>query len=108
MAADIEKRQAQRGKLQQHIFDISRAIYKNGDELNLALIITESESLSDVLERMEVRTKVLDEYARLAEEQERAGAELAIAYQKVSAQKDEQAAKLAELESRQAELDGAV
>ena len=105
---DIAERQELRGELQQQIFAISKVMYKNGAQLNLASIVTNAESLSDVLDRMEMRRKVLSEYADLVSEQERVRSELEVSYQKVSAQKDEQSAKLAELRSQQADLDSAV
>ena len=106
--SDIEKGQDKRSELQQRITAISRVMYKSGDQLNIAAILTNAESLSEFMDAMEVRRKVLEEYAMLADEQDRISAELQVSYQTVSKQKDAQVAKLEELHSQQAELDEAV
>ena len=106
--SDIEKGQDKRSELQQRIKAISRVMYKSGEQLNIAAILTNAESLSEFMDAMEVRRKVLEEYAMLADEQDRISAELQVSYQTVSKQKDAQVAKLDELHSQQAELDEAV
>ena len=108
LLSDISEQQEQRGALQARISSMSKVMYKNGDQLNLASIITNAESFSDVLDRMEMRRKVLSEYLELVAEQERVSSELEVSYQKVSAEKDEQTAKLVELREQQANLDSAV
>ena len=108
LTKDIEEQQAKRADLQQQISGISKVMYKNGDQLNLVNIITNAESLSDVFDQMEVRRKVLTEYAALSDEEQRVSAELQISYREVSEQKDSQEKKLAELNSQKEELDAIV
>lgn len=105
---DIGERQAKRTELQQRILLVSKVIYKSSDQLNIANIVAGSESLSDIVDRMEIRYKVLSEYVRLADEQERISAELEASYQNVSKQKDKQEEKLAKLRAQRDELDEAV
>ncbi|MDO4890379.1 MAG: hypothetical protein Q3963_03370, partial [Coriobacteriaceae bacterium] len=108
LVAVIEEGQERRGELQRNIAALAKLMYKNGDQLNVLTIFTNSESFSDVMQQMEVRRKVLEEYGQLVEEQDRVSSELQVSYQRVSTQKDEQVQKLAELREQQAALDGAV
>ena len=108
LLADIEKGQVRHAKLKQKISWVSKAIYKNGDQLNIVSILTNAESFSQVMEQMEIRQKVLSEYVRLSAEQQKVATELEVSYRTVSQQKDEQAKKLADLKAQQDELDQAV
>lgn len=104
LVADIEAHQAERAEIQKNISALSKVMYKNVDQLDIINIFTSAESLSDVVDKMEVRRKLLTEYITLADEQQRMDAELQISYREVSEQKNEQTKKLAELKDKQDEL----
>lgn len=108
LLADIEDGQSERIELQKRISALSTVMYKNDDQFDLFAIITNSDSLADVLEKTELRRKVLVEYADLAAEQQELSAKLQVQYQEVSARKDEQTAELSSLKKRQEELATAV
>ena len=104
LADDIAAQQKERTKLQKRISALTKVMYKNGEQLNLVNIVTHAESLSDVVEAIEVRRKMLSEYSELSSEQEQVRAELEVAYKEVSARKDEQVEKLDQMRSEQEEL----
>lgn len=104
LADDIAAQQKERTKLQKRISALTKVMYKNGEQLNLVNIVTHAESLSDVVEAIEVRRKMLSEYSELSTEQEQVRAELEVAYKEVSARKDKQVEKLDKMRSEQKEL----
>ena len=66
--------------------------------------MTNAESLSDVVNAMEMRHKMLSEYIELAGQQDQVAAELEVAYKEVSARKDKQLEKLDKMRADQEEL----
>ena len=108
MLDTIKDGQSKQTEIQKRISALSTVIYKNGEQLDLLSILTSSESFSDMIEKVETRNKVLEEYASLAVEQERISSELQVEYQQVSKDKDEQENKLSELRDKQNELSSTV
>lgn len=108
LVGDIATQQKERMKLQKRISALSKVIYKNGEQLNIVNIMTHAESLSDVVEAMEMRHKMLSEYTELAGEQEKVATELEVAYKEVSARKDKQLEKLDKMRADQEELAASV
>ena len=108
LVGDIAAQQKERAKLQKRISVFSKVIYKNGEQLDIVNIMTHAESLSDVVNAMEMRHKMLSEYIELASEQDKVAAELEVAYKEVSSRKDEQLEKLDKMRADQEELAASV
>lgn len=104
LVGDIAAQQKERAKLQKRISVLSKVIYKNGEQLDIVNIVTHAESLSDVVNAMEMRHKMLSEYIELAGQQDQVAAELEVAYKEVSARKDKQLEKLDKMRADQEEL----
>lgn len=108
LLADIEAQQASRAGMQQRIAELAETMYKDGQSYNVVAILTSSDDLSEVLDRMYMRNKVLAEYSNLSIKQKQAQHELEAAYREVSENKDAQRARIDALAAQKGELDAAI
>ena len=105
---EIADAQAKHAELQSSMSDLAVNLYKDNEDYNVIFILGSSESLSDVLRRLDMSERVLHRYADLSEQTRLAAADLNQKYRDVSAQKDTQRELLSEMKEKSERLDSSI
>ena len=102
---EISQKQAESVKLNASMSSMAVELYKDRESYNPLFIIQSSESLGDVLWRLDMRERVLERYADVSEEVKEAARQLDLKYQEVSEAKNEQVQLVGELKKKRKQLD---
>ena len=102
---EIAQKQAECKQLNASMSSMAVELYKDRESYNPLYIIQSSETLSDVLWRLDMRERVLERYAAVSQETKEAAHQLDLKYQEVSEAKNEQVKLVGELKKKSKQLD---
>lgn len=104
----IDQKQKEYATLQDHAAELARAMYKRHEDLNILIILDESQTLTEAMKRAEMRDRVLEQYDGTLASVKQAQEDLKADYARISADKDEQGVLIEELKVKQKDLDKAI
>ena len=102
---EIAQKQAECKQLNSSMSSMAVGLYKDRESYNPLYIIQSSETLSDVLWRLDMRERVLERYATVSQETKEAAHQLDLKYQEVSEAKNEQVQLIGDLKKKGKQLD---
>ena len=102
---EIAQKQAECKQLNSSMSSMAVELYKDRESYNPLYIIQSSETLSDVLWRLDMRERVLERYATVSQETKEAAHQLDLKYQEVSEAKNEQVQLIGDLKKKGKQLD---